>query len=134
MEAAAMYDGGKIVTGLIVFVLIATFPLWYSPAAGESGERPQPEAPADKEHCVESKAYMLSSHMTLLNEWRDAYVREGKTRYTSVAFGDEYDASLTNTCLDCHSDREKFCDRCHEYADVDPYCWDCHMDSKGIEP
>jgi hypothetical protein len=35
--------------------------------------------------------------------------------------------SLTGTCLDCHSDKEKFCDACHTYSAVDPYCWDCHV-------
>ena len=129
-----MYDGGKIVTGLVVFVLIVTFPFWYSRAAGESEERPQPELPAGKTQCVESTEYMISSHMTLLDEWRNAFVREGKIKYTSVSFGEEYEASLTNTCLDCHSNRDKFCDRCHEYADVDPYCWDCHIDKEGIQP
>jgi len=129
-----MYDGGKIVTGLVVFILIATFPFWYSQAAGEPGERLKPELPADKNQCVENKEYMLAAHMTLLNQWRDAFVREGQIKYTSVAYGEQYEASLTNTCLDCHSERDKFCDRCHQYADVDPYCWDCHIDKEGNEP
>jgi hypothetical protein len=31
------------------------------------------------------------------------------------------------TCLECHSNKTKFCDQCHNYLDVQPYCWDCHL-------
>ncbi len=31
-----MYDSGKIITGLIVFVLLITFPIWYN--HGDAGE------------------------------------------------------------------------------------------------
>jgi hypothetical protein len=35
--------------------------------------------------------------------------------------------SLTNTCItQCHSNKAKFCDRCHDYMNVQPWCWDCH--------
>ena len=26
-----------------------------------------------------------------------------------------------------------FCDRCHNYLAVSPYCWDCHVDPKEFE-
>jgi hypothetical protein len=29
--------------------------------------------------------------------------------------------------MDCHSDKTKFCDQCHNYLSVNPYCWDCHI-------
>ena len=32
-------------------------------------------------------------------------------------------------CLDCHSNTAEFCDRCHDYASVRPYCWHCHNDN-----
>ena len=35
--------------------------------------------------------------------------------------------SLTLECLSCHSNKDKFCDECHEYLKVKPYCWDCHI-------
>ena len=28
--------------------------------------------------------------------------------------------SLSNTCLDCHSNKAEFCDNCHTYASVKP--------------
>jgi hypothetical protein len=71
---------------------------------------------------------MRADHMTLLNEWRDLVVRENQRTYTATD-GTEYEMSLTKTCLDCHSNKEEFCDKCHTYADVSPYCWDCHVES-----
>jgi hypothetical protein len=39
--------------------------------------------------------------------------------------------SLTGTCLTgCHTNKAEFCDRCHNYAAVSVYCWDCHVDPK----
>ena len=33
-------------------------------------------------------------------------------------------------CMKCHTNKEKFCDECHTYAAVKPYCWDCHIQPK----
>ncbi|MDX1708870.1 MAG: sulfate reduction electron transfer complex DsrMKJOP subunit DsrJ, partial [Desulfobacterales bacterium] len=64
----------------------------------------------------------------LLDVWRDAVVREGKRIYVNPA-GKEFNMSLSNTCLDCHSNKAEFCDRCHNYASVRPYCWSCHIEN-----
>jgi hypothetical protein len=40
--------------------------------------------------------------------------------------GKQYNMSLTNECLRCHTDKAKFCDQCHNYMGVNPFCWDCH--------
>jgi hypothetical protein len=37
---------------------------------------------------------------------------------------------LQNTCLNCHNNKSKFCDQCHNYAEVTPYCWECHIEPK----
>jgi len=68
---------------------------------------------------------MRVSHTDLLNTWKEQVVREGKRTYVSSR-GKEYVMSLTNTCVDCHSNKAKFCDRCHDYMNVKPWCWDCH--------
>ena len=49
--------------------------------------------------------------------WRGFSVRDGR----------EIEASLSGTCLRCHSDKTRFCDRCHDDAGVKPACWDCHV-------
>jgi len=123
-----MYDSGKIIAGLVLFTVVAAFPLWYTHASGKAGYRPEPVLPEGKTKCVESKEYMLSDHMNMLDEWRDLVVRENQRTYVATD-GAEYEMSLTKTCLDCHSQKEQFCDKCHEYADVSPYCWDCHVES-----
>lgn len=69
---------------------------------------------------------MRTSHMVMLNVWRDDVVRRGDRLYHS-ANGKTYNMSLTNTCLECHSDKAKFCDQCHNYLAVAPFCWDCHL-------
>jgi len=124
-----MYDAGKIILGIVIFLVLITFPFWFTPALGNPDYRPEPELPAGK--CVESREYMVHWHMDLLDEWRDSVVRDGNRMYVSSEYGDRYEMSLTRTCMSCHTSKERFCDRCHDYTGVDPYCWDCHVEPKG---
>jgi hypothetical protein len=121
-----MKNKGLIVTGLIIFFVVVTTPFWWN--FGSQAESPELEL-TDKakaaEKCVESIDYIKTEHMQMLDEWRESVVREAKRTYINSE-GREFDMSLTNTCLDCHSNKDKFCDRCHDYASVRPYCWDCH--------
>jgi hypothetical protein len=122
-----MYDGGKIVTGLIIGIGLFLFPFYYN--AGKAAKAPDPElTPKAKEAkvCVMEKAYMTANHFSLLDEWRHTVVRDAD-RYYTAENGKVYYKSLQVTCLDCHSNKSKFCDQCHNYVDVDPYCWDCHI-------
>ena len=41
--------------------------------------------------------------------------------------GVEYGKGLQLACMECHSNKEKFCDSCHDYAAVQPTCWECHI-------
>ena len=128
-RAQVMSDKAKIVVALAVFVVLALFPVWY--AVGSSGDSSAPDLvlPPDGA-CVEPKEYMIGNHMNLLNDWRDAVVRDGQKEYTSSS-DKKYVMSLTGTCMSCHTSRETFCRRCHEYANVEPGCWDCHLEPKG---
>jgi hypothetical protein len=121
-----MYDAGKIITGLVVFLILATTPVWYNLARGGSGEAPEMELPVGKGSCVEGAAHMRSAHMNLLDQWRDEVVRNENRIYVSQD-GREFEMSLTKTCLGCHDNKQAFCDRCHDYTQVDPYCWGCHI-------
>ena len=76
---------------------------------------------------------MRARHMDLLDDWRDRVVREGERVYVSDLSGASHEMSLSNTCMDCHSNKAEFCDRCHDYMAVDPYCWDCHVEPKEGE-
>jgi len=124
-----MYDKGKIIPGLIVFVGLITFPIWYG-FGSEAGPFPQPQKPTNAENCVEPVEFMRSSHMVLLNEWRDDIVRSGGTRKGRTSEGISYVRSLQKGCMKCHVSKQKFCDVCHTYAAVNPYCWDCHIQPK----
>ncbi|MEW5946550.1 MAG: sulfate reduction electron transfer complex DsrMKJOP subunit DsrJ [bacterium] len=126
-----MRDRTTIAAGLIVFAALALFPVWWNIVSAGSGSPPELEIPAGAKRCVEDKAFMTARHMELLDRWRDEVVRQGKSTYTSVSTGETYEMSLTKTCMECHPDRDAFCDRCHAYAGVHPYCWDCHMEPKG---
>ncbi len=125
-----MNDKSTIIVGLVIFLVITTFPFWYNHL--KAAPVPEPKL-SDKakaaKTCVRSTAYMKTEHMQLLNEWRNTSVRDGK-RVQMNSDGRHFDMSLSNTCLDCHSEKAEFCDRCHNYASVKPYCWDCHNDPK----
>ncbi len=122
-----MYDKGKIIPGIIIFVILFTFPFWYG--KGKAYPRPEPEKPVKFKQCVEPTSFMKTSHMVLLNEWRNDAVRKAQRTYKGAG-GKEYDISLQNTCMKCHSSKKNFCDRCHNYTGVSPYCWDCHIEPK----
>jgi hypothetical protein len=121
-----MHDAGKIIPGLIIFLALLTSPIWYVMVTGQANAAPAIVLPTDQQQCVESTEYMRSSHMEMLNTWRDETVRDSIRTYTA-ADGRTYDKSLTGTCLNCHSNKSEFCDTCHDYSGVEPNCWDCHV-------
>jgi cytochrome c553 len=100
-----MHDAGKIIAGLVVFLALVTSPMWYQAARGAEPGPPKLEI--------------------------DEAVRDGDRIYVGVG-GKEYEKSLTGTCLSCHSSKEAFCNRCHDYVGAEPYCWDCHGESGEI--
>jgi hypothetical protein len=126
-----MHDAGKITAGLAVFLALVTLPVWYQAARGAEPGAPELEMPAGSEDCVAPGRYMRALHMDLLNVWRDEAVRDGERSYVGLG-GKVYEKSLSGTCLGCHSNKEEFCDRCHEYVGAEPYCWDCHAESSEI--
>ena len=125
-----MSSKAKIIAVVAVLLAIALFPVWRSLGSAREMTPPKLDTPKGEE-CVEDAEYMIGNHMDLLNTWRDQVVREGGQEYTSSSFHKTYVMSLTGTCLECHTSSEKFCDRCHEYADVEPTCWNCHVETKG---
>ena len=138
-----MNDKMKIVIGLVVALVVLTVPFWYAFAAGRPDPAPSPALPAGR--CVEKN--MRARHMEVIDEWRNEVVRDGTTdKYESHDYpGDFYERSLTKTCLlQCHANaqveattaettegmtvRQRFCQQCHNYANVRPNCWDCHLE------
>ena len=136
-----LYDGGKILIGLAVFLAFALFPFYNNLGKVNAKPEPKTDTPAiqewekqyGKKECVETKEYMRREHMQLLNNWRDAVVREMYRKYVSTSSGKSFDMSLQNGCMHCHSNKKEFCDQCHNYMAVKPYCWDCHIAPKEKE-
>jgi hypothetical protein len=124
-----MKDKKMILAGLVVVIAAFTFPFWYN--MGKAAPAPEVELTAKAKAakvCVMPTDYMKANHMQLLDVWRHNVTRNGERMFVN-ADGKMYNMSLSNTCLDCHSNYEQFCARCHDYASVKPYCWDCHIDN-----
>jgi hypothetical protein len=123
-----------VIIVLIVFSGISTLPFLLE--IGKAApippdpkiDTPEIQKMAEKK-CIESKSYMQTEHMVMLNNWRGLVVRDGDRIYIA-SDGKEYAMSLQNTCMKCHSNKKKFCDECHNYVEVTPYCWDCHIEPK----
>lgn len=125
-----LYDGGKIIAGIVVFLIAAAFPFWYGRGKAVSPPDLKLDTPVIRQLkeklCVEPAPFMRSSHMKLLGAWRESAVREGN-RFYKAANGRSFEINLTGTCLKCHSNKGKFCDRCHDYSGAKPACWSCHI-------
>ena len=126
-----MFDTGKIILGLVIFIALITFPIWYNASVGNASYVPDPKIITIEKECVAPVEYMKSAHMNLLNEWRETVVRDGVRVYEAYN-GKKYNMSLSGTCTNCHSNKSEFCDECHHYAGVDPYCWKCHVEPREM--
>jgi hypothetical protein len=132
-----IYNANKIIPGLIIFLGLITFPIWYT--MGKAA--PPPEIKIDTpviqqmelKQCIMPKADMRTGHMQLLNDWRTQVVRNDLRVYVAPD-GKQYTMSLQNECIRCHSNKTQFCDQCHTYAGLQvgsvPYCWTCHIAPK----
>jgi hypothetical protein len=132
------YDGKYILAGLIIFLAMVALP--FLPNVGKTIPPPerQLDTPvikkiAEKDRkCIMPTEWMRANHMQMLVDWRDNVVRSDEKGAPEVREfvspdGRKFLASLTNTCLDCHSNKEKFCDQCHNYVAVVPNCFGCHL-------
>ncbi|MFU8770427.1 MAG: menaquinol oxidoreductase, partial [Desulfotignum sp.] len=75
-----------IVTGLAIFVLAVLSPFWFN-LVTTTQAAPEPEllGPAkEARKCVLDKYDMRANHMSLLDEWRDAVVRNADRIYVAA--------------------------------------------------
>ncbi|UCC45317.1 MAG: hypothetical protein JSU65_05200 [Candidatus Zixiibacteriota bacterium] len=113
----------------IIIVLVILAPFGYSiisrVIAVGSGpeelflERPDPQY----DTCVRETAYMRYHHWELLKEVREEVVRYGMRGEISLS-----------GCSNCHTSRERFCNRCHDAASVWPDCYGCHYYPESGRP
>ena len=130
-----IYNKGPIFLGILVFLALALFPFYNNFGKVNAKPEMKTDTPAiqewekqyGKKECVEPREWMRGEHMVLLNNWRDSVVRDYNRGYISDATHKRFNMSLQNGCMNCHSNKKKFCDECHTYMSVKPYCWDCHI-------
>ncbi|MFC1596399.1 sulfate reduction electron transfer complex DsrMKJOP subunit DsrJ [Planctomycetota bacterium] len=130
-----MGDLGKIIAGLFIFVILAAFPIWYAVGFGEDAPPPKRGPANDGSFCIE--ANMVAKHMDLLAQWRNDVVRDNDREPYEPDGHEPCEKSLTKTCMKCHNIKPPrdngiiSCSECHDYANVELSCWDCHVDVKG---
>lgn len=136
-----MQNSGKIIIGIIIFLAILSIPVIVTQVSGNANYVPDPQPPDEEVveafsgstdyECMESTEYMRVNHMKLLLDYREWAVRDDNRSdpgdiYYIDANGNKKVFSLNGTCLGCHTDREVFCDVCHDYTATQLGCWDCH--------
>ncbi len=79
-----MNDKGKIIAGLVIFIVAATSPFWYNMFVPKT---PAPEVvltakAKEAKVCVRDTAWMKANHMQILDEWRDTVTRKAEMLMT----------------------------------------------------
>src|SRR5512143_4142814 len=113
-----LYDVSKTSNRILVFAAIAAFPVYYNIGRVNAKPEPKVDTPAiqewekqyGKKECVESKEFMRTEHMQLINLWRDSVVRDMNRQYISTSNHKKFNMSLQNGCMQCHSNKKKFSD------------------------
>jgi hypothetical protein len=106
---------------ILIPVIIILIPFVYSFVSfvvAKATETPPPllERPdAQYKDCVKDTDYMRYHHWELLRAVREEVVRYGKRGEIGL-----------NRCRDCHTSRERFCDKCHHAVSLTPDCFGCH--------
>ncbi len=118
MRIENMLKNNKGAITVIILALIILLPIGFYAIRDAFSKNSEPflEMPDPKHsECVRDREYMRFQHWVLLKELREKVVREGK----------EVDVALSD-CRDCHTNRERFCNECHNVANVNLDCFDCH--------
>jgi len=120
-KARNSHSGSGQAAIALILVMILLVPLGYSvvsrfiPGDVEAAEvfleRPDPQ----HESCVKDTIYMRHHHWELLRGVREEVVR----------YGIRGEVLLSN-CRECHTSRERFCNKCHDAVSLTPDCFDCH--------
>ena len=120
-KATLPYKELRRVRFVVIVVALIFVPLCYSLATqiarkktespGIFLERPDPKY----EECVRETSYMRFHHWELLRGVREEVVRYGIRGEINL-----------NKCRECHTSRERFCNKCHNATSLTPDCFNCH--------
>ncbi|MCL0040158.1 sulfate reduction electron transfer complex DsrMKJOP subunit DsrJ [Thermodesulfovibrionales bacterium] len=125
-----MYDSGKVIIGIAIFLAFVMFPFYIN--IGVVVEKPEPclDTPViqalEIKECVKPAHIMRATHIALLDNWKDLASRYGERLFVTEDKR-EFDISLQMTCMHCHSNYERFCMECHAFVAIDVGCWECHV-------
>lgn len=106
---------------VVIPILILLIPFGYSIishvlARDIDNVQPFLERPDEKyKDCVRETTYMRFHHWELLRAIREEVVR----------YGIRGDIGLKK-CRECHTSRERFCNKCHDATSLTPDCYGCH--------
>ena len=109
----------SVIAGLVIFLVLVTIPLWQNLGKTVPAPTPKLDTPAiiaagRKGQQVRGmpKEWMRANHMQMLVDWRDERgpQRQGANVLPARAVNSGPDgnntlASLSNTCLECHSNK-----------------------------
>jgi hypothetical protein len=116
IENMLIKNKGAITVAILALIILLPIGFYALRDAFSQGAEPFLEKPDPKyDECVRDVEYMRFNHWVLLKELREEVVREGK----------EVDVALSD-CRDCHTNRERFCNECHNIANVYLDCFGCH--------
>jgi len=118
MSRRRTFDDKRVVIAVSVIVAFVAIPFLFSLIGFVAARNARPflEYPDEKyENCVRETEYMRFHHWELLAQIREDFVRHGKRG----------DITLSG-CRECHPNRERFCNECHNAVNLTPDCFGCH--------
>lgn len=110
--------GRALIASILALIMLAPLGFYLARGAATLGDESQPllERPdAKHKKCVKDTRYMRYHHWELLRGIREEVVR----------YGNRGDIGLY-TCRECHTSRERFCNKCHDAVSLKPDCFGCH--------
>lgn len=117
-----MHKGGKIILSLIIFVGLFTIPLVYNMGKANAGPEIDTEQ-LEYMQSIEPAIDMKADHPQLFDQWRDEFVRNGKTEYINSQ-GKSFDIDIETLATSDPSGQ--LCVSCHDYTAVTLTCTSCH--------
>ncbi|MFH1688255.1 MAG: hypothetical protein ABIE70_12140 [bacterium] len=113
---------------LAIPILIVLLPIAFSvisrvAASGVENQERFLEKPDPKyKECVRDIEYMRYHHWELLRQIREEVVRYGKRGEVGLSM-----------CRDCHINRDRFCNQCHQAVNLTPDCFGCHYYPESVQ-
>jgi hypothetical protein len=117
--------------GLVIVAMLAAAAYLATGAETRDASPAADSGTADSTGCIYPKEYMQTHHMQVLADWKEHAAHEGPDAVMKAPDGRRFQKDLA-TCLGCHDNNRFFCFSCHNYANVKPNCWNCHISPQDL--